>query len=56
MRTEVIELGREKAGGRRRYSKDEIDGRLRFSSVMGRDSLWRAATPPPRPERRGLAM
>ena len=52
MRTEVIELGREKA----RYSKDEIDGRLRFSSVMGRDSLWRAATPPPRPERRGLAM
>ena len=51
MRTEVIELGREKA----RYSK-EIDGRLRFSSVMGRDSLWRAATPPPRPERRGLAM
>ena len=52
MRTAVIELGRKKA----RYSKDEIDGRLRFSSVMGRDSLWRTATPPPRPERRGLVM
>ena len=35
MRTEVVELGREKA----RYSKDAIDGRLRFSSVMGRDCL-----------------
>ena len=42
MRTEVIEMGREKA----RYSKDEIDGRLRFSSVMGRDSFMESGNTP----------
>ena len=35
IRTAVIELGREKA----RCSKDEMGGRLRFSSVMDRDFL-----------------
>ena len=48
----VIELGRERA----RYSNDEMDGRLRFNSVMDVDFLYMTARPPPRPERRGLAM
>ena len=48
----VIELGRERA----RYSNDEMDGRLRFSSVMDVDFLCMTARPPPRPVRRGLAV